>query len=132
MKVSRKLVLVIVCSMLLLLLFVPMAVQAQQAEWDFGDAPDSYGTLLASGGASHPVSPGYCLGTNIDSELDGQPSIPADGDDINLLYAGMPFPPGDEDGVVFTSPLVMGQNANITVTQTAPPRGHLLPFWMPG
>ena len=44
-----------------------------QSVYDLGDAPDSYGTLAASGGALHEIIPGLKLGTNIDEEADGQP-----------------------------------------------------------
>ena len=58
---------------------------------DLGDAPDSYLTLLASGGPSHfPVGP--TLGTVRDLDADGQPTADADGDDTNGQ-------PNDEDGV---------------------------------
>jgi hypothetical protein len=40
-------------------------------EADFGDAPDSYGTTLASNGARHLLVPGIRLGTTNDYESDG-------------------------------------------------------------
>ncbi|HEU4663685.1 MAG TPA: GEVED domain-containing protein, partial [Dokdonella sp.] len=55
---------------------------------DFGDAPDTYGTLLASNGARHSI-PGYSaaaktaplmLGSRISAEADGQPSSDASAD----------------------------------------------------
>ncbi|MGN8176446.1 DUF7507 domain-containing protein [Flavobacterium sp. 22076] len=45
---------------------------------DFGDAPDSYKTLLASGGASHGVVGTLWLGDTNFSEPDGLPSVLAD------------------------------------------------------
>ncbi len=76
---------------------------------DFGDAPDPrYPTLLANNGARHIIVPGVFLGNRIDAEPDGQPNATATGDDL----AGIP----DEDGVVFTSPLVPGQPATVRVT----------------
>ncbi|HET8772672.1 MAG TPA: GEVED domain-containing protein [Thermoanaerobaculia bacterium] len=54
---------------------------------DFGDAPDSYGTLVASNGARHLVQTGFSLGVGVDAEPDGQPSAGANGDGA------------DEDGV---------------------------------
>src|SRR5690606_25971699 len=39
---------------------------------DFGDAPDSYGTTLENGGASHLIIPGLTLGETIDFDTDGQ------------------------------------------------------------
>jgi hypothetical protein len=81
---------------------------------DFGDAPDQpYPTLLVSNGARHLVVPGVLLGTNIDAELNGQPTVNADGDDL----AGIP---DDEDGVTFTSPLVPGFNTTVQVVASAP------------
>jgi hypothetical protein len=67
---------------------------------DFGDAPDGYGTTLASGGARHVVTPDLFLGSEVDSEPDGQPRDDAKGDDNN----GATPAPGDEDGVTFRSP----------------------------
>ena len=69
---------------------------------DFGDAPASYGTLLAGNGARHTVA-GYdaaahtaplMLGTTIDVDADGQPDATATGDDASEI--------DDEDGVVFS------------------------------
>ncbi|MEO8497128.1 MAG: GEVED domain-containing protein, partial [Planctomycetota bacterium] len=71
---------------------------------DFGDAPDDatnpsgYGTLLANNGARHGAVAGFHLGAAIDSEMDGQPTPMADGDDNNPS-AG----PDDEDGVTIVS-----------------------------
>lgn len=60
---------------------------------DRGDAPDSYGTLVSSGGPSHPVG-SLILGSAVDVEVDGQPNAVADGDDL------------DDDGVQFITSLV--------------------------
>ena len=73
---------------------------------DFGDAPDTYGTLLASGGASHTVGD-LTMGALIDDEADGQPTAGADGDDL----AG----DDDEDGVAFGT-LQAGTPGTVTVT----------------
>lgn len=76
---------------------------------DFGDAPDpTYPTLLANDGARHVIVPGVQLGLLIDPEADGQPSANADGDDLAAL--------ADEDGIVFSGPLVPGQTVTILVT----------------
>gem|GEM_PF-2088673 len=56
---------------------------------DFGDAPDTYGTTLSAGGASHVITPGIQIGSSVDDELDGIAGAAADGDG------------GDEDGVTF-------------------------------
>jgi hypothetical protein len=77
---------------------------------DFGDAPNSYGTLLASNGARHHISPLF-LGAGVDAELNGQPNSTATGDDS----AGT----DDEDGVTLPSFLVRGLEASITVIASA-------------
>jgi len=81
---------------------------------DFGDAPDPiaiwpgrYPTLVANNGARH-VATGPTLGTNRDSDADGQPTANADGDDASGT-------PDDEDGVNFTSALIQGNTATVTV-----------------
>ena len=80
---------------------------------DYGDAPDpSYPTLLVSNGARHVIAGGLFLGAAIDADLNGQPNATATGDDT----AGVP---DDEDGVVFTSSLVTGELATLTVTASA-------------
>ncbi len=45
---------------------------------DYGDAPDTYGTLAASNGPSHQVVGGVQLGATNGAEPDGQPSPGAD------------------------------------------------------
>ncbi|MGY8771029.1 MAG: GEVED domain-containing protein [Pirellulales bacterium] len=74
---------------------------------DFGDAPNSYGTLDSSLGASHG-SRGPQLGFLRDTETDGQPSVDALAD------------AADEDGVTFTT-LVAGQFSNNTIEMTGGP-----------
>ncbi len=101
---------------------------------DFGDAPEgdygteteplSYayptlfdvaedGTVLADG-ARHVLTkdstgaPLLALGETVDVELNGQPTVAADGDDL----AGT----DDEDGVVFATALVPGTEAKLDVT----------------
>ncbi|QDU56689.1 FG-GAP-like repeat-containing protein [Aeoliella mucimassa] len=52
---------------------------------DFGDAPAPYPTLLADDGARHITdnsSTTLYLGAGVDSEVDGSPSITANGDDL--------------------------------------------------
>ena len=70
---------------------------------DYGDAPNSYGTLLASDGARHGID-GVKLGTLRDAEADGQPNAAATGDGA------------DEDGVVLPTTLVARLGSKITVT----------------
>ena len=87
---------------------------------DYGDAPDTYRTLLASDGARHIINPDVFLGLNVDSEPDGQPDAGAQGDDNNGT-------PDDEDGVVFTSQLTKGMTNTITVSASMP---GLLNAWV--
>jgi PKD repeat protein len=106
---SSVIVLMLVMMALLAANLLPMGAQPTEPK-DFGDAPSPYPTLLTDNGACHNVS-GIYLGATIDWELDGQPNSTATGDDSNNLT--------DEDGVVFTTPLVKGQSANVTVTASA-------------
>jgi hypothetical protein len=78
--------------------------------YDFGDAPPPYPTLLSASGARH-ANTGLRLGTFIDSESDGQPTVAADGDDLNPIGSN-----NDEDGVIFTGALIPGQTVTIQVT----------------
>ncbi len=79
---------------------------------DFGDAPDSYRTKLGSDGARHVISEGFNFGKFVDSEVDGQPSLDALGDD------GPAGAPDDEDGVALPSSFVVGDTALITIDVT--------------
>ncbi len=83
---------------------------------DFGDAPDSYGTTLAAGGASHGITAGLTIGSAVDQEADGQPTSAANGDDLN----GRTLPNGstedDEDGVRLLEPLGPGASADFEIT----------------
>lgn len=84
---------------------------------DFGDAPDSYKTLQASGGPSHGIVPGMSLGARVDRDLDGQPSALADGDDSNGAIdpvTGLVL--DDEDGVRILTPIAPGSTATFEVT----------------
>jgi len=97
--------------------------------YDYGDAPDDpdlggYPTLEEHGGASHRIRPDVHLGAKIDSELDGQPDPDALGDDND----GQNGEDGDdEDGVTFTSDLVAGRNATLSVTASV---GGYLNAWI--
>ncbi len=82
---------------------------------DYGDAPDplfavagEYPTLLVSDGARHLLDGTTFLGTAVDAEFDGQQSAMAVGDDTD---AGG----DDEDGVMFTTPLVTCETAGVMV-----------------
>jgi hypothetical protein len=89
---------------------------------DYGDAPDSYGTLLASNGARHSLVAGHHLGPIVDGEPDGQPSPIADSDDLNPVGAA-----DDEDGVVLPATLIPGTTAAFDVD--GGPSGGLLDVW---
>ncbi|MBI3797192.1 MAG: DUF4340 domain-containing protein, partial [Deltaproteobacteria bacterium] len=84
-----------------------VAIQKAQ-NLDFGDAPDSFSTLLASNGPRHSLG-GPRLGALNDPEVDGAPSTAANGD--NLAGAN------DEDGVS-QSALIVGGTTTATVTLT--------------
>jgi hypothetical protein len=66
---------------------------------DYGDAPDSYQTLLDSNGPRYNEGDLQRIGFNWDYEPDGQPTLNADGDDNNTWWGvgGQ----DDEDGVIF-------------------------------
>ena len=83
-------------------------------ELDFGDAPDSYGTLLASQGARHALASfdSPRLGANVESSIDGHPSVDADGDDLENI--------DDEDGVTIPQSVFIGQGNTITVEVQGP------------
>ncbi|WP_169973121.1 SdrD B-like domain-containing protein [Tautonia rosea] len=74
---------------------------------DYGDAPESYGTLLADDGPRHEIVSALRLGGSVDPEEDGQPDGLALGDDLDGN--------DDEDGVNFTSALVAGRVNTIIV-----------------
>jgi ELWxxDGT repeat protein len=87
---------------------------------DFGDAPASYGTLLANDGARHSIVIGFHLGAALDFDADGQPDSGASLDDID-------HPVDDEDGVAFNSPVEVGGTATVDVTAGA---AGLLDAWV--
>jgi hypothetical protein len=94
----------------------------QSANFDFGDAPDSYGTTFASNGARHVLGTNVYLGACVDAELDGQPSAGANGDDTNVgtsAFGTCAVAGADEDGVTFNNSLRVGQTASITVVANA-------------
>jgi hypothetical protein len=81
-------------------------------EFDFGDAPDpTYPTLIANNGARHVLSPYLYLGSYIDLEPDGQPDALAAGDDNNGV-------PNDEDGIMFSYPIMPGTQTILQVSYT--------------
>ena len=70
---------------------------------DFGDAPNSYGTLLADNGARHGLTakPSLMLGSHADGESDAYVFPLSDEDNK----------PGDEDGVKFITSLAENESA---------------------
>lgn len=100
---------------------------ANRPSRDFGDAPDTYRTLQATGGPSHGIVSGLALGQRVDRDLDGQPSPLANGDD-----ASGPIGPGgvvldDEDGVRVLTPIAPGSTASfeVFITNTTGQVGYL-------
>jgi uncharacterized repeat protein (TIGR01451 family) len=79
------------------------------ARFDRADNPDSYGTTIAATGPAHQIIANLYLGSRVDSEDDGQPSVGADGDDVNGT-------PDDEDGIPFFPPMVVGAAVPVDVT----------------
>ncbi|MCK5147239.1 T9SS type A sorting domain-containing protein [bacterium] len=103
-------------SILLLILVFSLTGAGLYAQtYDFGDAPSPYPTILNNNGAYHLITQGVYLGSKIDAEQDGQPDTQAKGDDNDGT--------DDEDGVNFTSSLVIGSTAYVTVTASV--QGYL-------
>ena len=75
--------------------------------YDFGDAPDSYGTTNGLGARHLRSSIGVHLGATVDWDSNGQPGPLANGDDSIGL--------DDEDGVTLPSQLIAQQGAKIIV-----------------
>lgn len=86
---------------------------------DFGDAPASYATQ-GPGAASHTVNPlaPLLLGSCVDTEADGQPTVAATGDDASAGTSRVGSCFDDEDGVAFLTPLAACQAAQVGVTVT--------------
>jgi hypothetical protein len=59
------------------------------SSFDYGDAPDSYGTYLTSSGPRHGITSTLYLGTGVTCDADGQPSVAAN---IDSLDDGVTFP----------------------------------------
>ncbi|GAA3876397.1 hypothetical protein GCM10022381_18710 [Leifsonia kafniensis] len=78
---------------------------------DFGDAPDSYGTLLENSGAVHSLKSGLTLGSEWDEESNGRPTASANGDDTNGTV-------NDEDGLAAALTVGPGRATLATVTAT--------------
>ncbi|MDZ7725412.1 MAG: GEVED domain-containing protein [candidate division KSB1 bacterium] len=92
---------------------------SESEQFDWGDAPDQpYPTLQANNGAFHRVVEEWFLGSGIDAEADGQPTLLAHGDDANGS--------DDEDGVAFP---VMTPGNTVQIKVLASRRG-ILNAWM--
>ncbi|CAA6824646.1 MAG: Conserved repeat domain-containing protein [uncultured Thiotrichaceae bacterium] len=77
--------------------------------FDYGDAPDSYGTLEASGGAKHEIIPKLSLGALVDEEDGTLTNAEANADDNNG--------DSDEDGYTVTT-MTEGQDLDWDVLVT--------------
>ena len=86
-------------------------VNAPPAGLDFGDAPNSYGTLLASNGARHTIGGPFLGPVGPDVEADASPPLDGTGDDT----VGV----DDEDGISFNPPLTPGVGATVDITASA-------------
>ncbi len=90
---------------------------------DFGDAPDPpYPTYAANGGAFHPFTVGFKMGSLIDGEQDGQPDAAATGDDLMTT--------DDEDGVIFGASLVPGTIGSVSIDMTGSALGGYIDAWV--
>ena len=84
---------------------------------DFGDAPDSYGTLLASDGPRH-LAAGPRLGAAPDTEHDAQPLLDGRGDGL------------DEDGVTLSTITVGDTLGTVAVNSQNASGGARLDGWI--
>lgn len=96
---------------------------------DLGDLPDTgpgtgpgnYQTLVSDNGAAHGIVAGLHMGACVDQELDGQPSVGADGDDQSGgVVSGTCAVPGDDEDGVNTADLnfIAFQPATVRVNAT--------------
>ena len=94
---------------------------------DFGDAPkdmssidaslsNAYPTLLADNGPRHFIDPAKRLGALIDSELDGQPNLAANGDDITTWPTRMALPSTQRWAFRRRHVILSGVENNLVVT----------------
>ncbi|MEZ9141937.1 MULTISPECIES: LruC domain-containing protein [unclassified Shewanella] len=74
---------------------------------DFGDAPDSYGTLIDSNGARHGIVAGMSLGSLVDNESDGYPAPLSDDESDGI---------DDDDGISMPTGFEIGESAMLIVT----------------
>jgi len=85
---------------------------------DYGDAPDSYGTLTAANGPRHVLNNRIYIGTTPDLDDDGEPSAQADAaidedptDSITLPNPPTPLGPGDTYSVTVAVTNLTGSDA---------------------
>ena len=97
---------------------------------DFGDAPATYGTLLANNGARHGFIQGLFLGDNWDAEQNGQPSATALGDDANGQVDSTDTVIDDEDGVVLARPISRTSTNILSVTASTSTATAYLHAWL--
>jgi len=98
--------------------------QAPQADYDWGDLPDSFGTTNSAGGPNHVIGSDLYLGSCVDAETDGQvdssghAGASSGGDDntTGSPVQGTCTNNDDEDGVTLTTPLIPGNQACFSVS----------------
>ena len=101
----------------------PTPTPVPNTDYDFGDAPDdggthnsvvsaNYGTTIVNNGPQHLIIKELYLGAGVDGEPDGQPTTPADGDDINGT-------PDDEDGIASFPSIEANPGSTFTIDLTA-------------
>ncbi|MEM9645151.1 MAG: GEVED domain-containing protein, partial [Planctomycetota bacterium] len=91
--------------------------------FDLGDAPESYGTLLADNGPRHTIGGAGIpiLGQFVDSEVDGQPFSDSDDAQTNLSAAGISpvfdvvFNPNELSITVTDEPVMGGETLALTI-----------------
>lgn len=86
-------------------------------EYDFGDAPESFPVTLQQDGARHLIGDRF-LGSSIDAENDGQPSVDAASDQ-------------SDDGITFNSSLLSAETDTTTASfQTVASASGKLDAWI--
>ncbi|WP_395378008.1 beta strand repeat-containing protein [Marinicella sp. W31] len=78
---------------------------------DYGDAPDSYGTLQASNGASHEISLQLYMGNQFDNDIDGF----VNGVDNSGIAADDDLTGADDDDGVTTFPPLSATDTNYSI-----------------
>lgn len=91
--------------------------------YDYGDAPNTYGTTVASNGPNHSIDPAspLRLGACVDTEADAATPLDASGDDVTAggQVFGNCLGGDDEDGVTFTGAFAACVSRNVIVTAGA-------------